>query len=330
MEVYMFKKKPKFPLPDLGDRSLGEIILELEKQGYMGHFKDNFLFSTFDKDGEGLCVTRDYWIMAGTDPTRIYREYLGSEKIVINSIGDSIVYLKEVIELLTAKFQGLINSTNSDYMLRKLIVLFNVTYEIYINDRHTRETLAENNWNSPMNTYEKNRNITLSILSGLSLMIENCIVSQNSIESECENVDVSFDDFVDVELLVYVYLYSLASQYYTLLNVSKNSKNYKYCRGIILSPDADIPIEGIITHPVVYTNTMLTGNVNSLLPADEKSYLKSANLTDIGKGFKQLNNIEFTETMKCMYSCRENLCRKNKKLAKIITEKQLNDHLLAW
>lgn len=327
----MFGEKPKFPFPDLGDMSFGEVIAELEKQGLMGHFKDVFLFSSFSDAGEGLCITRDYWSMAGTDPTQIYKEHLGNEKTVINNIEDSIVCLKKVINSLTMKFQELIKANNSDYLLRKLIVLFNATYEIYIRDRHTRETLVENNWNSPTDTYEENRNITLSILSGLNLMIENCIVSGTSAENKCRDTSKKcFDELVDVELLTNVYLYSLASQYYTLLNVSKKSKNYKYCSGIVLSLNDNIPIEGIIHHPVIYSNTMLSGNVDSILPSDETNYLKQADSTDIGKGFKQLNGIEFTEAMKCMYSCRENLCKQDKKLAKVITLEQLKDFLLTW
>lgn len=97
----MFKKKPKFPLPDLGDMSFGEVIAELEKQGLMGHFSDVFLFSSFNGEGEGLCITRDFWSMAGTDPTQIYKRYLGNEKAEINTIEDSIVYLKKVIDVLT-------------------------------------------------------------------------------------------------------------------------------------------------------------------------------------------------------------------------------------
>lgn len=327
----MFGKKPKFPFPDLGDMSFGEVIAELEKQGLMGHFSDVFLFSSFNGEGEGLCITRDFWSMAGTDPAQIYKRYLGNEKAEINTIEDSIVYLKKVIDVLTIKFQELIKLNNSDFLLRKLIALFNVTYEIYIRDRHTREALVENNWNSPTDTYEENRNITLSILDGLNLIVENCIVSQNNAEIKCGDMgNKCFDELVDVELLTNVYLYSLASQYYTLLNVSKRSKNYKYCSGIILSPSDNIPIEGIIHHPVVYTNTMLSGNVDSILPSDEKNYLRQADSTDIGKGFKQLNGIEFTEAMKCMYSCKENLCKKDKRLAKVITLKELRESLLKW
>lgn len=327
----MFRKKPQFPLPDLGDMSFGEVIAEIEKQGLMGHFSDLFLFSSFNGEEEGLCITRDFWSMAGTDPTEIYKRYLGNEKAEINTIEDSIVCLKKVIDELTIKFQELIKLNNSDFLLKKLIALFNVTYEIYIRDRHTREALVENNWNSPTDTYEENRNITLSILDGLNLIIENCIVSQNHTEIRCGDMgNKGFDELVDVELLTNIYLYSLASQYYTLLNVGKRGKNYKYCSGIILSPSDNIPIEGIIHHPVVYTNTMLSGNVDSILPSDEKNYLRQADSTDIGKGFKQLNGIEFTEAMKCMYSCKENLCKKDKRLAKVITLKELRETLLKW
>lgn len=93
----MFGKKPKFPFPDLGDMSFGEVIAELEKQGLMGHFSDVFLFSSFNDEREGLCITRDFWSMAGTDPTQIYKKYLGNEKAEINTIEDSIVYLKKLL-----------------------------------------------------------------------------------------------------------------------------------------------------------------------------------------------------------------------------------------
>lgn len=69
-------------------------------------------------------ITRDFWSMAGTDPTQIYKRYLGNEKAEIN----------------------IIKLNNSDFLLRKLIALYNITYEIYIRDRHTREVLVENNF----------------------------------------------------------------------------------------------------------------------------------------------------------------------------------------
>lgn len=327
----MFRKKPKVPLPDFGDKPIGMWIMELEKKGLMGHFKENLLFSSFDSDGGGVCITRDYWIMAGTDPISTFKFYLGNEKKIINSIDEALLYIKEVIDSLSDKLQEIIKTTNSDLLLRKLISLFNVTYDIYRRDRKTRENLVENSWNSPTNTYEKNRNITLTILNGLNLMIENCALFHNDVNNYCGNVDITcFDELIDVNLLVKIYVYSLASQYYTLLNVSKRAKNYKYCSGIIISPNEDIPIEGIIAHPLVYTNTMLAGNIDALLPSDEKEYLKSANLTEIGKGFKASYDIEFTEVMNCFYSFKKNLCEKNKALAEVITEKQLREYMISW
>lgn len=148
----MFRKKPKVPLPDFGDKPIGMWIMELEKKGLMGHFKENLLFSSFDSDGGGVCITRDYWIMAGTDPISTFKFYLGNEKKIINSIDEALLYIKEVIDSLSDKLQEIIKTTNSDLLLRKLISLFNVTYDIYRRDRKTRENLVENSWNSPTNT----------------------------------------------------------------------------------------------------------------------------------------------------------------------------------
>lgn len=63
---------------------------------------------------------------------------------------------------------------------------------------------------------------------------------------------------------------------------------------------------------------MLSGNVDSILPSDEKNCLRQADSTDMGKGVRQLKGIKFTEAMKCMYSCKENLCKKDKRLAKVL------------
>lgn len=100
----MFKKKPKFPLPDLGDKSLGEMILEIEKRGLIGHFKDSSLFSSFNPKGEEISITRDYWIMAGTDPTPSYKHNLGTEKNIISSVDKSLALNDELCIFLKKKY----------------------------------------------------------------------------------------------------------------------------------------------------------------------------------------------------------------------------------
>ena len=111
-------------------------------------------------------------------------------------------------------------------MLKKLFILFDATYGFYRKDREARENLAQNSPGFASITYEENKNITLTILNGLNVMIENCILFQHDL-TECSNSQ-SFDELVDVNILADIYLYALASHYYTLLNLSKKSKNYEY------------------------------------------------------------------------------------------------------
>ncbi len=192
----------------------------------LGHFKDNSLFSFDDSKDNGVYSTRDYWIVAGMDPVPIFKEYLGDDKQKIKSIDESLKYLEIVIDIITNKMLNLIKTTNTDLMLRKLFVLFDATYAFYRKDRQARENLAKNSHGFASIVYEENRNITMTILNGINVMIENCILFQHDL-TECINSQ-SFDELIDVEILADIYLYSLASNYYTLLNLSKRAKNYEY------------------------------------------------------------------------------------------------------
>lgn len=322
----MLRKKPKLPLPDFGDKPIGVWIMEQEKKGMLGHFKDNSLFSFDDSKGNEVYSTRDYWIVAGMNPVPIFKKYLGDDKQKIKSIDESLKYLKSVIDIITNEMLNLIKTTNTDLMLRKLFVLFDATYGFYRKDRQARENLAKNSFGVASITYEENRNITITILNGLNVMIENCILFQHDL-TECINSQ-SFDELVDVEILADIYLYALASNYYTLLNLSKKTKNYKYCSGLVISPSENIPIEGIIRHPLAYSSTLIAGNLDVLRPANEKEYLKYANSTEIGIGFKKEYSIEFLEAMSCFNAVKEVICNKNRAPVSAINEKQFRKYLI--
>lgn len=326
----MLRKRPKVSLSDFGDKPIGVWIMEQEKKGMLGHFRDNSLFYFNDSKGNGIYSTRDYWIVAGMDPIPIFKEYLGNDDHEIKSIDESLKYLKIIIDIVNNKILSQIKTTNTDLMLRKLFVLFDATYGFYRKDREARENLAKNNPGFAFDAYEENRNINITILSGLNLMIENCILFQhdcNSKLSECINLQ-SFDELVDVDILADIYLYSLASYYYTLLNLSKKAKNYEYCSGLIISPNKSIPIEGIIKHPLVYSSTLIAGNLDILRPTNEKEYLKYANETEIGIGFKKEYSIEFLEAMSCFNAVKEVLCNKGRATVSAINEKQFRQYLI--
>lgn len=322
----MLRKKPKVPLPDFGKKPFGVWIMEQEKKGLLGHFKDNSLFFLDDSKGNRVYSTRDYWIVAGMDPIPIFKKYLGDDEQKIESIDESLKYLKNVIDIISNKLLNLIRSTNTDLMMRKLFVLFDATYGFYRKDREARENLAQNSPGFASTTYEENRNITLTILNGLNVMIENCILLQHDL-TECSNSQ-SFDELVDVDILADIYLYALASHYYTLLNLSKKAKNYEYCSGLIISPSENIPVEGIIRHPLVYSSTLMAGNLDVLKPTNEKEYLKYANTTEIGIGFKKEYSIEFLEVMSCFNAVKEVICNKGRSTVSAINEKQFRQYLI--
>lgn len=322
----MLRKKPMVPPPDFGDKPIGVWIMELEKRGLLGHFKDDSLFFFDDTKGNRVYSTRDYWIVAGMDPTPIFKKYLGNDEQKIESIDESLRYLKTVIDSTINKLLNQMRTTNTDLMLRKLFVLFDATYGFYRKDREARENLAKNNPGFASIAYEENRNITLTIINGLNVMIENCILFQHDL-TEYSNSQ-SFDELIDVDILSEIYLYALASHYYTLLNLSKKAKNYEYCSGLIITPSENIPIEGIIRHPLVYSSALMAGNLDVLKPTNEKEYLKSANTTEIGIGFKKEYSIEFLEVMSCFNAIKEVICNKGRVTVSAINEKQLKEYLI--
>ena len=286
------------PKIDLHGKSFGEMIRDLEINGELGHFKNCGLFQAEDSDGSMFFGTRDFWIEAGVNQLPIFIKYLGHEEQIIETISDAISFVKFVLDNLSDKLMKQIKATNTDLMLRKLFVLYEDTYAFYCKDRKTRTALANINSDFSDITLENNRNITLTLLDSLSIMIENCVLFQNDEKSvDYENIDIeSADDLFDSDLLVEIYLYGLMSQYHTLLNLSRNpKKNYTYCSGITITPNDKVSVEGIVYHPLIYTSIMLAGNQNALSPKDEKAYYAELNTTPIGQGFQSMYGIGFLE-----------------------------------
>lgn len=299
---------------DLHGKSFGEMIRDLEVSGKLGHFKNCGLFQVKDSENNMYFATRDFWIEAGVNESPVFKKYLGASKQRIENIPDAIAFLKPILDRLTDELMEQIKVINTDLMLRKLFVLYEDTYAFYCKDRKTRMELANINLNSPEQTLENNRNITLTLLDGLSILLENCVAYQHEEKNEyCESIDLeSADGLFDCDLLIKTYLYALVSQYYTILNLSKNAKqNYTYCSGIIVDSNNKVPVEGIIYHPLIYTSVMIAGNQNALVPKDEKAYFKQINTTPIGQGFQSMYGIGFLEVI-AAFNMFEKSCKNGK------------------
>lgn len=290
----------RIPKLDLQGKSFGEMIRDLEISGKLGHFKNCGLFQAKDSDGNMFFATRDFWIEAGVNQLPVFIQYLGNEEQKMESITEAVAFVKPVLDRLSDELILQIKSTNTDLMLRKLFVLYEDTYAFYCKDRKTRTELSKINSDFSDLTLESNRNITLTLLDGLSIMIENCVAFQHEEKGEHrERINLeSADDLFDSDLLLKIYLYALVSQYYTVLNLSKNAKrNYMYCSGITVNPNSKVPIEGVVYHPLRYTSVLLAGNQNALAPKDEKAFYGRLNSTPIGKGFQSKYGIGFLEVM---------------------------------
>ncbi|SHI18790.1 hypothetical protein SAMN02745823_03166 [Sporobacter termitidis DSM 10068] len=315
-----------FPEKDLHGKSFGEMICDLEMDGKLGHFKNCGLFQAKDSDGNMFFGTRDFWIEAGVNQLPVFIQYLGNEEQKIENIPDAISFVKAVLDSLADELITQIKATNTDLMLRKLFVLYEDTYAFYCKDHKTRTELADINSDFSEPTLENNRNITLTLLDGLSIMIENCAVFQDGNGGHCEGVDMkSADELFDSDLLIKTYLYGLMSQYHTLLNLSKNSKkNYTYCSGITVNSNNKVPVEGIVYHPLIYTSIMLAGNQNALTPKDEKAYYAKLNATPIGQGFQSMYGIGFLEVI-AAFNVLEQGCQGGK--ATIVPVDDLKKHI---
>lgn len=285
---------------DLGGKSFGEIIRDLETSGKLGHFKSSAPFHVKDSGGNMCFGTRDFWIEAGVNHVPLFIQYLGNADKQIDSISGAIEFIKPILDELANELIKQIHLTNTDIMLRKLFLLYEDTYAFYCKDRKIRTEISDANFDISELTLQSNRNITLTLLDGLSIMIENCVAFQHEGQDEqrnkldLESPDALFDD----QLLLKTYLYALMSQYYTLLNLSRNSKrNYTYCSGITVNPNEIVPIEGIVYHPLIYTSIMLAGNQNALKPKDERAFYANLNRAPIGQGFHNMYGIGFLEVI---------------------------------
>lgn len=286
-------KKPNF---GLNGKSFGEMIRDLEKTGALGHFKDlDSLKCDLLSEGWGFISTRCFWNVAGVDQEPIFEKYLGENK-TISDIEESISYVKPILDELTVELITILQDNNTDLIIKKVFYILEKTNDFYKADRNTREKITTNiTLGDASTTFESNRNITITLINAINIFLENTVILQK----DGDEVEVFEEDLFDGDLLIKIYLYGLLSQYYTLLNLSKNTKrNYQYCSGIIVNSSNASPINGIVYHPLIYTSTLISGNQNSLVLKDD-IYFKNIDQTPIGKAFYNTYKFSFLQLLNC-------------------------------
>ena len=96
-----------------------------------------------------------------------------------------------------------------------------------------------------------------------------------------------------------MYIYGLASQALSLLSMSKKFNEKEMFYGVSITPNGDVPAQLIKYHPIVFFDTLLTGNQNIF---NTDSELKKADQLTFGKGFLEEYNLEFINSLRVMSS----------------------------
>ena len=196
-------------------------------------------------------------------------------------------FLSDIVSKIQFKMLRRFKDNDTRIFLVKLFKILDEVQHFYIRQRKAREKLIELNVsNEPITeTFEKNRNIARNIIDSVNIWIENCTLHENL----CDSYEQNNKFELDYDLLLDIYIYGLTSQALSLLSLSKIKSIGEYT-GVAITPQSDIPAEILREHPIVYFNTLLTGNQNILTPVAINS---EADSTNFGIAFKRTYNIEF-------------------------------------
>ena len=178
--------------------------------------------------------------------------------------------------------------------------------------------------------FEQSKNIAINILDATNLWIENCLLYQQQSDEEYDCT--SFD--LDHDLLITMYVYGFASRALSLLMLSckfddeeKHTGDNRLFYGLKLNPDTFYPAEILKYHPVVYFNTILAGNQNTLSVADD---LGKADDQPFGKGFYLTYGVEFINSLRMMSTFEHTLLYDGKYAFTVIDKQDFIDVITAY
>lgn len=220
----------------------------------------------------------------------------------INDIDRAQNFLKDKMDDIITELKMYLFHTST---LNAIVELEAILYAVnihYSRDRKQREELKKAGvQNDLLSIFEENRDVALCITNAANIWIENTVLL---------NIDDTKEKIINLPLnkalLLNLYIYGLVSNNLSLIALSKKFKKCKTYRGffgISITPDSSIPIEPLFSHPVIYTNTLVTGNQNMLSSDDE--YAK-ANSSLIGLAFKTMYQTEILPFCTALYSIYKN------------------------
>ena len=260
---------------------------------------------------EFLFISRPFWLEMNA-PLRLvrekYRSYFGDSDVVIEDRTDAISRLTLIVDKLQMQMVDRLKTENPNSVVKDLYKILDESFHFYIKQKKARAKLIELGINSGDigETFERNRDMVRNVIDAVNLWLENCLLYQDSIDKpyNSETFDVDYNLFIDL------YIYGLASKALSLLTLSKKLGDKSLFYGIRITPNDEEPMEVLRYHPVVYFNTLLTGNQN-VFQMSREDYQQAGN-SEFGIGFKCEHGIDFLLALRTMSTLQEKMLNAGK------------------
>lgn len=210
-----------------------------------------------------------------------------------------------------------IKCENINLTIKNLYKILDECFHFYIRQKSVRHEMSGLNVRTASigDTYEQNRNMSRNVIDAVNLWLENFVLYQTDLTKAYDTKP--FD--VDFELFLDMYIYGLASQSLSLLSMSRKFGDKEMFYGISITPNGHVPAEVIKYHPIIYFNTLLTGNQNVFNTNGE---LKNADKSVFGKEFFKEYNIKFINSLKVMSSFQKYMLSDGKIAMTVINKDQ--------
>lgn len=267
-----------------------------------------------------IFMTRPFWFELNVPNSIVrakYKEYFGGNDYSIENRAEAIALLSTITGSIQDKMMIRMKCENINLTIKDLYKILDECFHFYIRQKNARHEMSGLNVSTASigDTFEQNRNMSRNVIDAVNLWLENCALYQTDLTKEYDTK--SFD--VDFELFLDMYIYGLASQALSLLSMSQKFGDKEMFYGISITPNRDVPAEVIKYHPIIYFNTLLTGNQNVF---DTNGELKNADQSVFGKGFFEEYNIKFINSLKVMSSFQKYMLSDGKIAMTIIDKDQ--------
>ena len=276
----------------------------------------------FNKHGkwEYMFMTRGFWLEMDAPMELVrqkYSQYFGEKNLLIDDRSKAVSALTPIINQLQTNLVTWLKTVNPNSAIKDLYKILDECFRFYMKQKEARKELTNLNINAGeiVEVFGRNRNMARNVIDAVNLWLENSLLYQDAIDEpyERDTFEVNYDLFIDL------YIYGLASKALSLLSLSRKFGNRDLFYGINITPFNEEPMELLRDHPVIYFNTLLTGN-QDVFGISRNEYENSGR-SEFGSGFKNEHGIDFRLALRTMATLQQRMLKNGKYAYTVIDRK---------